>query len=258
MKQQYVKTTDAKDAVKGNEDRILDAVVPGWRNGNPHIDCPYPGHGGKDDWRWDCKKAKAFCTCTPKADGIFDVVRKCEGLADFDETKIRCVELIGRSDLVRTKAAKGNRIQKTDPASLLNPDADNRDDALPRRYLAARLGIAPDDVLTPSTCVVGIKELAYFDPPPKGSRKNAKPSKVGEFPCAVFGTVEQTAEHTRIASILRQTAPGKPIWAPRAMGPPATRKRAPKHPDGHWLNSGMRCVLGRPDASAVSHRWRGD
>jgi hypothetical protein len=94
MNQQYVKTTDVREAVKGNEERILDAVVPNWSSGRPHIDCPYPTHGGKNDWRWDRTKARAVCSCT-RADSIFDVVMKCEGLADFEEAKIRCAELVG-------------------------------------------------------------------------------------------------------------------------------------------------------------------
>jgi hypothetical protein len=35
--------------------------------------------------------------------------------------------------------------------------------------------------------MVGLKQLGYYDPPPAGSR--TKPKLIGEFPCAVFGTI---------------------------------------------------------------------
>ena len=115
-------------------------------NGRPHIDCPYPTHGGKDDWRWDSQKSRAFCTCIVKSELIFDVVMKIEHL-DFEAAKIRVAEQIGHSDLIREDS--GNGRQATDVASLLNPPAGNRDDTLPIAYLAHRLGVAPDAVPVP-------------------------------------------------------------------------------------------------------------
>src|SRR5215213_2549094 len=106
---------------------------------------------------------------------------------DFEAAKIRALEMIGRTDVIRIKDNKEKKYQKTDAASLLNATADNRDDALPLVYLAHRLDVPIEQVPVPATPVVGLKALGYYDPPPAGSR--AKPKLVGEFPCAVFGTV---------------------------------------------------------------------
>ena len=69
----------------------------------------------------------------------------------------------------------------------MNAPADNRDDALPLVYLAHRLDVPIEQVPVPATPVAGLKALGYYDPPPAGSR--AKPKLVGEYPCAVFGTI---------------------------------------------------------------------
>jgi hypothetical protein len=71
----FVKTNEIRAAVKNREIEVLDALGIEWRKGRPHIDCPYPSHGGASDWRWDAKTAKAQCTCT-KGDGIFDVLKR--------------------------------------------------------------------------------------------------------------------------------------------------------------------------------------
>jgi hypothetical protein len=172
------------NAVRGRETDILDALGIPWRLGRPHIQCPYPDHiDNNPSWRWDPKKDCAFCTCqNSKADGVFDVVMKVRGL-DFEAAKILAAELLHRGDLIKTKAAGW---QKTDPQSLLNPPTENRNDELPYRYLAARLGVAIDQVPTPSTKIVGIALLAYFDLPAKYERK---PALVTHAPCAVFETI---------------------------------------------------------------------
>jgi len=64
----FVATVAISFAVRGREGDVLDAVGIEWRSGRPHIDCPYPTHGGKNDWRWDEKKSRAFCTCITKSD----------------------------------------------------------------------------------------------------------------------------------------------------------------------------------------------
>jgi hypothetical protein len=43
----YVPTGEAQKAVARHETEILDALGIPWRSGRPHIDCPYPSHGGK-------------------------------------------------------------------------------------------------------------------------------------------------------------------------------------------------------------------
>src|SRR5262245_22311443 len=49
----YVAKREIQEAVRGREPVVLDALGIDWRAGRPHIDCPYPEHGGKRDWRWD-------------------------------------------------------------------------------------------------------------------------------------------------------------------------------------------------------------
>ena len=97
----FVKTNEIRAAVRGRETDVLDALGIDWRDGRPHINCPYPDHGGADDWRWDAQGRKARCTCT-KGDGIFDVLMKVERI-DFDAAKVRAAELIGRPDLIRER-----------------------------------------------------------------------------------------------------------------------------------------------------------
>jgi hypothetical protein len=186
---QHVQTRRIKEAVKGREANVLDALQIDWRDGQDHITCPYPGHADHNpSWRWDQKKACAVCTCK-KPHSIFDVVAAKEEL-DFEAAKIRVAQILEREDLIQVQdsAAAKNRHdhQAYDGASLLNPSDEERDDTLPKKYLAHRLSVPQEDVLMPSTMAVGRKELGYFDPAPKGSK--AKPKWAGNFPCAVFAT----------------------------------------------------------------------
>jgi hypothetical protein len=211
-----VPTLVIRQAVGGHETEVLDELNIPWRSGRPHIDCPYKSHGGKDDWRWDDKKATAYCTCS-KRHSIFDVVAKVEGI-DFEAAKIRVAEIIGRTDLIYVKDAKRKKYQAIDAASLLNAPADNRDDKLPLVYLAHRLNVSVELVPIPVTQIAGLKALGYYDAPPSGSK--AKPALVGEYPCAVFGTVAadgKTHAHRiylaadgRGKAALSETADGKP------------------------------------------------
>jgi hypothetical protein len=104
----FVKTSEIRDAVKGREVDILDKLGIPWMRGKPHIDCPYPDHGGADDWRWDRRKSRAFCTCIGRrprerqSHSIFDVVALVDAI-EFDKAKIRVAGIIGRLDLIKTK-----------------------------------------------------------------------------------------------------------------------------------------------------------
>jgi hypothetical protein len=184
--ERYVPTAAAREAVKGHETEVLHAIGIEWRGGKGHITCPYPDHGGVADWRWDDKKSKAVCTCK-KLHSIFDVVGNVTG-CDFDAAKLRVAEIIGRSDIIRIKNDSGSvrQFQRIDAASLLSVSAEKRDDRLPIVYLARRLKVSEDAVPIPNTRMIGIKALAYFDPPANGQ---GKPKHVGDFPCAVFETV---------------------------------------------------------------------
>jgi hypothetical protein len=116
---------------------------------------------------------------------IFDVAAKVRGL-EFQDAKIFIAQTIGRLDLIRQ--AKRQDFQRMDAAALLNPSPENRDDPLVRIYLGHRLGIPPERVLSPTTKVVGLKSLTYFDAP---RSKGGKPVIVGDFPAAIFETVDR-------------------------------------------------------------------
>ncbi len=179
----YVKTADIRAAVQGHEEGILDKLGVDWRAGRPHIKCVYPSHAGADDWRWDAKKKRAFCTCIEGSDSILDVVAKVEGMS-FDDAKVRACEMIARPDLVREKGGKG---QKTDPASLLSPPAGLQAPDLPRAYLAFRLGVEPVDVPMPDTRAVGWSALPYVEATMKGAKTTF--NEVAKPPCTVWETV---------------------------------------------------------------------
>ncbi|WP_342167065.1 DUF927 domain-containing protein [Methylobacterium sp. SD21] len=183
----YVRTKDAQQAVEGHEVEIVNALGIHWRAGQKeHIDCPYPNHGGAKDWRLN-SKGRGICTCTErKTDSVFDIAGKVEGL-DFEASKIRCMEIVGRADLIREKSGAGGG-QATDADSLMRAPAERRDDSLPRAYLAHRLGIPADAVPMPATPTVGLRALGYFDPP-KG-KGTGKPVHVGDYPCTVWGQTD--------------------------------------------------------------------
>jgi len=180
-----VPTRAIRAAVKGRELEILHGLNIEWKPGKPHIRCPYPSHNDEHpSWRWDPAKARAFCTCK-KSHSIFDVVSVLKGV-DFEAAKVFVAEAPGRKDLIRQSNGNQPRYQATDAESLLNAAAENRDDTLTIKYLAHRLGVAIDEVPRPSTPVVGLREVGYFDPPPPGTR--AKPKLIGQYPCAIFGS----------------------------------------------------------------------
>ena len=100
----HVQTRAIKDAAEGREPEILDAVQIDWRSGRPHINCPYPCHQDENpSWRWDEKKACAFCSCIEKAHSIFDVVAAKEGI-NFEAAKIRVAQILTREDLIHASA----------------------------------------------------------------------------------------------------------------------------------------------------------
>ncbi len=188
---QFVRTAEIRLAVEGREEDVLDALGIPFRTarGKGHIDCPYPDHGGANDWRWDDQKRRARCTCLTSA-GILDVVMKCEAV-DLEGAKLRVAEMIGRSDLIRTRGGGekdvDNRFLKTTPEGLMGVKADFRDDALVANYLAFRLGIDDVDVLLPSTPVRGITHNAIWDPP---KTRNGKLKLFGIFPAVAFLAID--------------------------------------------------------------------
>ncbi|MDP4026330.1 DUF927 domain-containing protein [Methylobacterium sp. NEAU 140] len=261
----YVRTKDAQQAVEGREVEIVNALGIPWQAGQRHhIRCPYPGHGGADDWRLN-SKGRAICTCTDrKTDSVFDIAGKVEGL-DFEASKIRCVEIVGRVDLIQEKAADGPR-QATDAAALLSARPENRDDALPRAYLAHRLGIEADTVLMPTTPAVGLRALGYYDPP-KG-KGTGKPVHVGDYPCAVYGQTDAAGRQHAHRIYLKAEGRGKADLGMAANGTVREAKKSAKRV-GEESTAGRVVTWGDParspwciiaegieTASAVAHAFR--
>ena len=86
---------DVKQAVAGREAQILDALNIKWRDGRPHVRCPYMTHLDKrPSWRWDSASSVAFCTCTVRPQSIFDVYMRTKG-GDLATACDRIAELIG-------------------------------------------------------------------------------------------------------------------------------------------------------------------
>jgi hypothetical protein len=103
-----VATGDLRAAVEGRETEVLDGLRIPWRDGKPHIRCPYPEHvDNHPSWRWDERKKYACCSCTSSA-SIFAVLMKVEGI-DFEAAKVRTAELLNRSDLIRERGRKKKR-----------------------------------------------------------------------------------------------------------------------------------------------------
>lgn len=121
------------------ETEILDKLGIRWRDGRPHINCPYPAHQDRRaSWRWGVEKRAAFCTCIEKAHSIFDVIMGVLA-CDFSIACFRAAEMLGRRDL-------------TCGAS--------RDRAAPRGLVLAAYAKAkglPEDFL----CSLGLADIDY-------------------------------------------------------------------------------------------------
>lgn len=235
----FVETAAIKAAVLHHEHAVLAALRINWQAGRgPHIDCPYPNHGGKNDFRWDDQQAKAFCSCR-NAHDIFDVVRGMTG-ADFAAAKLFVAETIGRSDLIRGKSDRQGTHRRVE--DLLAPPDGNRDDSLPLTYLAHRLRVPASDVLMPSTRFAGHKALGYYDPPPVGS---AKPVLAAQPPCAVYETVAADGRVHAMRIYLADGGRGKADLDGRDP------KKSVRVPEGSVSTSGCGVVWG--DAKVAEH-----
>jgi hypothetical protein len=236
----YVTTRSIREAMKGRETEVLEALGIAWQDGAPHISCPYPEHAdGNPSWRWDQRRARAYCSCIERSHSIFDVLMHVEGV-DFEAAKLRVAEVLGQGELIKVR--NGQRYQKTDARSLLAPPVDERDSDLVRAYLANRLNVAPDQVPMPWTPVAGWRALAYYDPP-KG--KGAKPTLVGHYHCAVFGTVAPDGRRHAHRIYVAPGGTGKAELGSRFDGRPRDPKKSAKLEDGHSA-AGCAVVWGDP------------
>ena len=241
----YVSKQAIREAVKGRETEVLEALGIAWAGGAPHISCPYPDHSDEDpSWRWHERRAKAYCTCIEGSQSIFDVVMRVEGV-EFDPAKLRVAEVLGRQDLI--KARDGERHQAMDAASLLRPPADQRDHNLVCSYLAYRLDVPPDQVLMPSTPVVGWRSLAYYDPPAK---RGGQPKLVEHHPCVVFGTRSPDGRRHAHRIYVQPDGAGKAELGRRTNGAPRDVKKSATLKEGQ---SAAGCVVFWGDPARAPH-----
>ena len=241
--ERYVPTEALRQAICGREAYVLSALGIEWKKGARHTSCPYPDHADQNpSWRWDERKARAFCTCITQRGGhsILDIVKRMEGI-EFDAAKLRIAEILGRTDLIETKG------QRMDAVSLLQPPPGQRDDSLGSRYLAYRLGVPPDAVLMPSTRVVGWRELPYYDPP---AGKQRKPRLVGRHPCVVFATVAPDGRQHAHRIYVAHDGQGKAELGADARGGRRDPKKSARLKDGQ---SAAGCAVLWGDPAMASH-----
>jgi hypothetical protein len=241
----YVSTGAIREAIKGREPEVLEALGVAWADGSPHISCPYPDHSDEDpSWRWNAGRARAHCTCMQGSHSIYDVLMRIEGL-EFEAAKLRVAEILGRQDLI--KARNGDRHQAMDAASLLRPRADQRDEGLVRSYFAFRLDVPPDRAPLPSTRAVGWRSLAYYDPPGK---RSTQPKLVGHYPCAVFGTRSPDGRRHAHRIYTQPNGAGKAELGHRADGRPRDPKKSATLKEGQ---SAAGCVVLWGDPTRARH-----
>lgn len=245
----YVATAAIRRAISGRELDVLTALGIQCC-GSQHIHCPYPDHADKHpSWRWDAQKSRAYCTCT-RSDSIFDVICKVKGVG-FEVAKIMAAEMVGRTDLIRDRQSQ--RYGSATATQLLNPPVENRDDALAWTYLAHRLDIQPSMVPRPTTKVVGIKSLPYFDPP---KAKGDKPFRVGDFPAAVFETVDREGQTHAHRIYLATDGVGKAELGVMADGMPRKPKKAAKKRSNE-NTAGRAVIFGDPSKAETEVIFEG-
>jgi hypothetical protein len=94
----YVPTNAAKAAARGREADIVRAIGIPWNGRTDHLTCPDPAHTDHNpSWRL-MPGGYAVCTCRGPH-SVFDVIGYVEGL-DFEASKIRVAEILGRADLI--------------------------------------------------------------------------------------------------------------------------------------------------------------
>jgi hypothetical protein len=106
-----------KAVVVGRETEVLDKLGIRWREGKPHIRCPYLAHMDKNpSWRWDVAKRAAFCSCQERAQSIFDVIIRVR-VAISPAPPIALPRFSGgRRDLIRGSKKSGRAEYRDDGA----------------------------------------------------------------------------------------------------------------------------------------------
>ncbi|MGI9491844.1 MAG: toprim domain-containing protein, partial [Geminicoccaceae bacterium] len=165
---------DIKKSAAGREMEILQALgIQPSKDSNQHINCPYPAHGGKNDWRWDRQTKRAYCTCIKGSHSIFDVVMSVKSV-DFRESLKVVADILGIEVQQKFPSAKAK--------ALMKPAANVSCSDLASNYLRARLGDL--DPVMPTTRTVGWSAFPYFEK----SEVTDRPVHVGDWPCVAFET----------------------------------------------------------------------
>ena len=244
--ERWVATRAIQEAVKRRESDVLQALGIPWDDGAGHITCPYPDHADDNpSWRWDERKARAHCTCIDRSHSIFDVVMRYRGhRLRGGQAARRGSPRPARSDQSqrrRTSPSDGRR----EPAAATG---DQRDDDLPRAYLAIGSTSRRTSVPMPSTPVAGWRALAYYDPPQK---KGGKPKLVGHYPVRrVRNRWRPTAAATRTGSTSPRPAQGKAELGTRSDGRPRDPKKSARLKEGQ---SAAGCAVLWGDPAIAPH-----
>ena len=166
--ERYVITRDIRDAVRGCEPEVLDAIVEGCRAGRPHVRCPYPDHtDNRPSWRWDQSKARAFCTCIEGSHSIFDVVARIQS-GGFEAAKLRVAELLKRLDLIRDRRRKKDRRG----GGVKTPEQPSNDASVPENTSGSKsltvesANATPRNGATPAGCTLAALAAAKQLPIP--------------------------------------------------------------------------------------------
>ena len=224
---------DVKAAAKGREIEILQALgIEPNKDNQKHIDCPYPTHGGKSDWRWDKHSKRAYCTCIKGSHSIFDVVMSVRGV-DFRESLKIVAGIIGM-DWEGPK-----KFPSSKPKSLMKPASNVSRSDLPENYLRSRL---QRDPVMPSTKTVGWTAFPYFEM----TDTSDKPVHVGDWPCAAFETISADGRTHAHRIYVGTDGDGK-----ADLGKKRDPKKSASKPDPSDNVSGCSVVWGDPTTAPI-------
>src|SRR5665213_429893 len=201
---------------------------------------PCPLCGGKDRYRFDDRDGTGSYLCNQCGAGTGIILLRKFHKWDHAKACAEVDKIIGDKKSIDRKKA-----QHHDAASLLSAPAEDRDDTLPVAYLAHRLSVSLDAVPTPSTRMVGIKALGYFDAPPTAPK--GKPKWIGDWPCAAFETIAADGRVHAHRIYLAPGGAGKAELPPKPDGTPRDPKKSATKTDKDDRTAGRAVLWGDPE-----------